>query len=71
MLHIIAHHRIPPVLLDFIHCFGAKVTGEDNPFYGTFHSSISLEKGNGSKPRGWQYGMSNLPSLLRDEHSSG
>ena len=40
MLQILVHHRISPVLLDFFHCFGLKLTGEDNPYYGTFHATI-------------------------------
>ncbi|OAL51490.1 hypothetical protein IQ07DRAFT_585892 [Pyrenochaeta sp. DS3sAY3a] len=41
MLRIIAHHDISPLMIDFVQCYGTKVTGEDNPFYGLFYSSFS------------------------------
>lgn len=42
LLQILAHHRISSFLIDFVHCFGDKVTGDDNPYYGTFHAAFSL-----------------------------
>lgn len=36
------HHRVTPALVDFFHCFGVKLTGEDNPYHGTFYSTAGI-----------------------------
>ncbi|KAH7086775.1 hypothetical protein FB567DRAFT_51090 [Paraphoma chrysanthemicola] len=62
LLHIVYCHQITPLMLDFLHCFGAKVTGEDNPYYGTFYARFSGPAGATGVPTNPHYGMLRYPS---------
>jgi len=55
---------VSPVFTEYVQAFGTKVTGEDDPFFGSYTRKVSFPLNGNLRSENDHYGMINHPFMM-------